>query len=164
MTGGELLLTILCGAAVLIGLLGVIVPILPGLIVSWAGVLVWAIFADRGPGKWVVLGVATVVALAGAVAKYVLPGRNLKRNGVPNLSLFVGGVLGIVGFFVVPVIGLPLGFILGVYLAELTRLHNHNQAWPSTKHALKAAGLSILIELAAALCLAGVWVAGLILT
>ena len=164
MTGGETLLAVLCGAAIFIGLLGVIVPILPGLILSWAAVLVWAIFADRGPGKWVVLGVATIVALAGLVAKWVLPGRNLKRNGVPNLTLFAGGVLGIVGFFVVPVIGLPLGFILGVYLAELARLHNHKQAWPSTKHALKAAGLSILIELAAALCIAGVWIAGLLVT
>jgi hypothetical protein len=110
----------------------------------------------------VVLALASVVALSGVVAKWVLPGRNLKRNGVPNLSLFVGGVLGIIGFFVVPVIGLPLGFVLGVYLAERVRLHTHAQAWPSTKHALKAAGLSILIELAAALCLVGIWIAGLI--
>jgi len=164
MTGGETLLAVLCGAAIFIGLLGVIVPILPGLILSWAAVLVWAIFADRGPGKWVVLGVATIVALAGLVAKWVLPGRNLKRNGVPNLTLFAGGVLGIVGFFVVPVIGLPLGFILGVYLAELARLRNAAQAWPSTKHALKAAGLSMLIELAAGLLIAATFVAGLILT
>ena len=31
-------------------------------------------------------------------------------------------MLGIVGFFVVPVVGLLLGFVLGVYLAELARL------------------------------------------
>ena len=163
MTGGELLLTILCGAAILIGLLGVIVPILPGLIVSWAGVLVWAIFADRGPGKWVVLGLATVVALAGVVAKYVLPGRNLKRNGVPNMTLFVGGVLGIVGFFVVPVIGLPLGFVLGVYLVERARLGHHEGAWGATVAAVRGVGLSIFIEVAGAMVATGAWVAGALL-
>jgi uncharacterized protein YqgC (DUF456 family) len=164
MTEGEILLTVLCGAAILIGTLGVIVPILPGLLLSWAGVLTWAIFADRSWGRWVVLAAASIVALSGLVAKYVLPGRNLKRNGVPNRTLFFGGVLGIIGFFVVPVVGLLLGFVLGVYLSERLRLHSHAQAWPSTKHALKAAGLSILIELAAALCIAGIWIAGLIAT
>ena len=102
-----------------------IVPVLPGLMLSWAGVLVWAIFADRGWGKWVVFGVATAIAVVGMVIKYAWPGRNLKRNGVPNLSLFVGGVLGIIGFFVVPVIGLLLGFVLGVYLSERIRLSSH---------------------------------------
>lgn len=35
------------------------------------------------------------------------------------------------------------------------------QAWPSTVHALKAVGLSTLIELTAALGIAAVWVIGL---
>jgi uncharacterized protein YqgC (DUF456 family) len=161
MTIGEELLAVLCGAAILIGILGVIVPILPGLILCWAGVLAWAIFSDRGWGKWLVFAIVTLIALLGTVIKYAWPGRNLKRNGVPNLTLFFGGVLAIVGFFVVPVVGIVLGFLLGVYLAERVRLHSHAQAWPSTKHALKAAGLSMLIELAAALLIAGVWGAGL---
>jgi len=61
------------------------------------------------------------------------------------------------GFFVVPVVGLILGFVLGVYTAERVRLGSHATAWPSTMHALKAVGLSILIELAAGLLLAAAW-------
>ena len=56
--------------------------------------------------------------------------------------------LGVVGFFVVPVVGLFVGFVLGVYLAERRRVGGA-AAWPSTKEALRAVGLSILIELAA---------------
>jgi hypothetical protein len=37
-------------------------------------------------------------------------------------------------------------------------------AWPSTKHALRAVGLSILIELAAAVAATGIWVAGVLVT
>ena len=43
----------------------------------------------------------------------------------------LGGVLGVVGFFVIPVIGLPLGFVLGVYLSELSRV-GVDRAWPAT--------------------------------
>nr|WP_284290737.1 DUF456 family protein [Angustibacter aerolatus] len=52
------------------------------------------------------------------MVKYVLPGRRLKDAGVPWWTTLAGVALGVVGFFVVPVVGLLLGFVLGVYLAE----------------------------------------------
>ncbi len=154
--------TLLGGIAIVLGILGVIVPVLPGLLLCWAGVLVWAIFSDAGAGKWVIVAIATVLAGAGTVIKYTWPGRNLKRTGVPNRTLLAGGLLGLVGFFVIPIVGLVIGFILGVWLAETARLGDSRRAWPSTKEALKAAGLSTLIELGAALAIAFIWVVGLI--
>ena len=82
---------------------------------------------------------------------------------MPASTQWLGAGLGVVGFFVVPVVGLPLGFVLGVYLAEYRRVGGR-AAWPSTVHALKAAGLSILIELAAGVAAALVWVVGLVVT
>lgn len=165
LTDTDGLVTILCGVTIVIGVCGVIVPILPGLILCWLGVLVWAIFGDgEGAGRWVVLGLATLITLLGTTVKYLWPGRNLTRSGVPTLSLLAGGVLGIVGFFVVPVIGLVLGFVLGLWLAELARLKDAKLAWPSTRHALAAVGLALLVELAAALGVTGVWLVGLVLT
>jgi hypothetical protein len=137
----------------------------PGLVLCWLAVAVWAIFGDvDGAGRWVVLAIATMVAALGMVVKYAWPGRNLKRGGVPNLSLLAGGVLGLIGFFVIPVVGLPIGFVLGVWLAERIRLGDFATAWPSTKHALKAAGLAMLIELATALSIAAIWMVGLVST
>jgi hypothetical protein len=69
----------------------------------------------------------------------------------------------VVGFFVIPVIGLFIGFVLGVYLAEYRRL-GATAAWPSTTHALKAVGLSILIELAAGVVATFIWIAGVVVT
>jgi hypothetical protein len=155
-------ITVVSILAVVIGLIGIIVPVLPGLILCWAGVLVWALFGDAGWGRWVVLALATLFMLGGTVIKYTLPGRNLKRAGVPNLTLFIGGVLGLIGFFVVPVVGLVLGFILGVYIAEQIRLKDGRAAWQSTKAALKATGLSMLIELAAGLAITAAFVVGLL--
>ena len=59
--------------------------------------------------------------------------------------------LGVVGFFVIPVVGLFVGFVLGIYLAERRRV-GQADAWPSTKAALRAVGLSILIELTSPAC------------
>ena len=84
-------------------------------------------------------------------------------TGIPSTTQWTGVAFGVVGFFVVPVIGLFLGFVLGVYVAERRRL-GAEQAWPSTKAALRAVGLSILIELAAGVLAAGCWAVGVVLT
>jgi uncharacterized protein YqgC (DUF456 family) len=158
------LVSILAPICVVVGVFGVLVPMLPGLLLCWAGVAAWAVFGGHGATGWTVGIAATVVLVLGFAAKYLVPGRNLKRAGVSNLTLFLGGVGGIIGFFVIPVVGLIIGFILAVYLVELARHSNAAQAWQSTKHALKAAGVSMLIELATALLIAAVWLAGVFLS
>ncbi|BCJ55523.1 membrane protein [Actinoplanes sp. NBRC 14428] len=155
--------TVIAGIAMLAGVLGVVIPVLPGLLLCWAAVLFWALLGDASGGRWVVLALATLVALGGTVVKYLWPGRRLKSTGVPTSSMLAGGVLGVIGFFVVPVVGLVLGFVLGLFLAERLRL-GPGQAWPSTRQALGAVGLSLLVEFAAALAIAVIWVFGLIAT
>ena len=149
---------LLVGLVILIGLVGIVVPILPGSILVLGGVLVWTV-DDGSRLAWLVFALATTLLVAGAIVKYVVPGRGLRTSGVPARTIVVGGLLGIVGFFVVPVIGLVLGFVLGVYLSELQRV-GHDRAWPSTVAALKAVGLSVLVELVAALLATGVWLIG----
>ena len=155
-------LEVLVALAIAVGLVGVLVPVLPGSLLVGVAVLVWAAEKAEATG-WVVAVVALVLLAAGTVVKYLVPGRRLQRAGVPASTLVLGGVLGIVGFFVVPVIGLPLGFVLGVYLSEWRRL-GHREAWPATVHALKAVGLGILIELGFGILAAVTWAVGVVLT
>ena len=63
----------------------------------------------------------------------------------------------------IPVVGLFIGFVLGVYLAERLRVGGA-AAWPSTKEALRAVGVSVLIELAAGVLAALTWVVGVVVT
>ena len=150
-------MTILVGVAIFVGIVGIVVPILPGAILSLAAILLWAIVEHSATG-WIVFAGAAVLIGASQVVKYVVPERRLRESGVPRRSMLVGVLLGIVGFFVIPVVGMFIGFPIGVYLAEVQRLKNHGSAWTSTKHALRATALSILIELIGASLAAGLWV------
>jgi uncharacterized protein YqgC (DUF456 family) len=145
-----------------VGLAGVIVPVLPGLLLILGGLLLWAIDLNTSTG-WLVLAVAVTFLAVGTVVKYVIPGRRLKTAGVPRSTLVIGGLLGIVGFFVIPVIGLFIGFVAGVYAAERRRL-GATAAGPATRQALTAVGLSILIELTASLLAVATWVVGVVVT
>lgn len=154
---------LLCAAIMLVGLLGVVVQVLPGTLLVLGGILLWATETQSGTG-WAVLGIAVLAAVAAGVGKYLLAGRGLKKAQVPNRTLVVGGIAGVIGFFVIPVIGLPLLFVLGVYAAEQLRLRDRRRAWAATKAALKATGITILVELAGAMVAVGAWAVAITLT
>ena len=153
---------VLVALAIAVGIAGIIVPVLPGTLLVLGAILVWSVQVGTSTG-WAVFTVATLLLVGGTVVKYLVPGRRLKASGVPNRTLLVGALLAFVGFFVIPVIGMFIGFVLGVYLAERARVGG-GQAWPSTVGALKAVGVSILIELVAAFLAAVTWVVGVMAT
>ncbi|MGY4100195.1 DUF456 domain-containing protein [Nocardia sp. R16R-3T] len=152
---------VVVGLVILVGLVGIIVPILPGVILIFGAIAVWA-FLTGGATAWIVFAISTALLVLSGVIKYTWPGRKMKDAGVSNRALFIGAIFGIVGFFIVPVVGLFVGFVLGVYLSELHRLRDNQSAWQATVHALKGVGLSMLIELFGALLATGVWVIGAI--
>jgi uncharacterized protein len=154
---------VIIGLLMAVGLIGIVVPALPGLVLVWAGVLIWALI-ERTTLAWTVFAIATAIFGVTQVVKYLLPGRRLQAAGVPVRSMVVGGILAVIGFFVIPVIGLFIGFIVGVYLAERVRLGPRGGARQSTMHALKATGMTILIELFAGLLIAGSWLAAIVAT
>lgn len=158
MTGVEVLVSV----AIVVGLVGVVVPLLPGALLVWSAIVVWG-FAVGTATAWAVVGVATALTAAGQIVKYTIPGRGLRAAGVPNRSLVVGGLVAIVGFFVIPVVGVLIGFVVGIYASEVQRV-GAQTAWPSTKSALRAVGFSMLIELTSTLLTAVVWVIGVTIT
>lgn len=150
---------IAAGLAILVGLAGILVPILPGSLLILVALVAWAAEVGTRTG-WTVAVVGATFLVVGTVVKYLLPGRRLKAT-VPTSTMVVGAAGAIVGFFVIPVVGALVGFPIGVYVAEHRRL-GAGEAWPSTKAALKAVGASILIEFVAGLLAAAVFVAGVV--
>lgn len=156
------MLEVLVGAAILVGLIGIVVPVLPGSVLIAVAVLVWAAVTGT-PSAWIVAAVCLVLLAGGATLTWYLATHRTRAAGVPRGSLMVAGLAGIVGFFVVPVIGLLLFFPAGLFAAEYVRLRRVRdpepvgRAWASSLVALKATGLGMLGELALALAASGVW-------
>jgi uncharacterized protein YqgC (DUF456 family) len=152
--------SVVASVVILVGLAGIIVPVLPGTILIGAAIIGWAAFTG-GEAAWLAAGLAVILLVLGTVVRFAVPHQRLRDAGVPKSTMVIGGILGIVGFFAVPVLGLFAGFIGGVWLAEARRLGTSN-AGPSTKSALGAVGLSILIELAAGLLATCVFLVGVL--
>jgi uncharacterized protein YqgC (DUF456 family) len=154
--------TLLVAVVIAVGLVGILVPLVPGSILVFAAIAVWA-FVEGTPVAWATLGVVTAILAATLLVKYLWPMKRMRSADVGTWSLLAGGALGILGFFVVPVVGLVLGFVLGVFLAELALRRNSRLAWASTVHAIKGVALSVGVELTGALLATVVWVVGVLL-
>ena len=161
MDGSEQLVV---GVVMVAGLVGILLPVLPGLLLIWAAGLWWTLADGGGATRWAVLGALTVLLVLGTVAKYVLPARSAAARGAPVATLVVGAVCAVVGFFVIPVVGVAIGGVLGIYGAEYVRLRDAGRAWASTRAALVAIGIGLLIELTAGVLMFGVWLVGVWVT
>ena len=150
------------GALIVLGLVGIVVPVIPGTLLIGAAMVAWAAITG-GSIAWTAAGIAVILLGLGFVVKFAVPHRRLKDAGVPPSTIIVGAIVGVIGFFVIPVVGLFIGFIGGVWLAEARRL-GAPRAWPSTKAALMATGLSLLIELTSGLLAAAVFVGAAVMT
>ena len=148
---------------IVIGLLGIVIPVLPGLLLVLGGVLLWAALTGT-PLAWCLFALSALVAVAGWTMQYLLPGRRMKERGVPTSTLFLGVVAAVVGFFVIPVVGALLFFVGAIFLVESARTRDRGVARTRTRHAIVAVAQSVGIELLAALVIAAIFVVGLFVT
>lgn len=157
----EIIATIVTSVLIIIGCLGIIIPVLPGSITALIGLIVWAVVLQSVAG-WVVLALGGTLLIAGMSASLVLTGSRLKRRAIPNRTLLFGVVGAVIGMFVIPVLGLVIGFIVGLLATETVRNRDLRTALGTSWVALKAAGIGIIVELSCALLAASVFIIGAI--
>lgn len=154
---------VLVALAMLVGIIGTIVPLLPGLPIVWAAALVYGVVEGFGVVGWICFAIITIVGIGGAVAGFVVPQRQVKGGGAP-FSTTVAGVTGaVIGFFVIPIIGIVVGAIVGVLVAERARTQSWALAWASTKRAIYGFGLGALVQMGAGIFMMLTWVAWVLL-
>lgn len=150
----------LVALGLLVAVVGAVLPVIPGALLAWGLVLVWA-WVEGTAAAWTTLILVTIVLLVGQVLKYLLPGRSLQRAELPSSVLIVGAVAALIGFFVIPVVGLVVGLVIGVWVATVARRRTWRGSAADPLIALRAVGVSIVIEAGSVIVATGVWAGGI---
>jgi len=150
--------TTLVAVAMAVGVTGTVVPVLPGLVLVWAAALVYGLVAGFGTVGVVAFVIITGLAVVGIVISFVIPRRAAARGGATRSSMWLGALLAIAGFFVVPVVGLVVGGVLGVFLGEVARTRNTTAAWRTTIATIKGFGMASVLQVVVALAMVIAWV------
>ncbi len=127
----EVALNLLVTLALLVAAAGIVVPVLPGTFLALGAFLVWALVTG-GAGAWGAFAVIALILGVGQVFKYLLPHRSMTAAGIPGRSIVVGGVCAVPCYFLIPVVGLVVGFVGGIFVAEQLRLRDVRAARSST--------------------------------
>ena len=148
--------------ALIVGLLGLVVPIFPGLVIMWLGTLVYAILQNAAGNmsgwKWVIFGVITLLMVTGSIADNIIIARKMRDKYVPWSSiLFAFGASLVASLFFTPLIGLAAAPV-GLYLAESRRLKNNESAIESTKAYMVGWGWAFGARFAIGLVMIGFWI------
>lgn len=153
----------LVGILMAIGLAGVIIPMLPGLPIIWGAALLYGLTTEFGSLGWTAMAAITVLAALGIGASFVLPERAGAASGASRSTRLFAGVTGVVGFFVIPIIGFPIGACAGVLLAQYRETADLSEATRATVNVLKGFGVGMIAELGAGLAMVLVWLAWVVL-
>lgn len=136
----------------ILGILGTFLPVLPGLVLSLAGLLIYKYGTDSDLSI-IYIWAFVILTLASAVLNYVIPAKTNRKYGGTRWGS-IGSVIGtIVGMFIPIPLGFLVGMFAGVFIGEL--LHDSkdmNKALKSTKGAfigfIYGTGFSLVVGIA----------------
>jgi uncharacterized protein len=147
--------------ALIVGLLGLVVPIFPGLVIMWLGTLVYAILQNAAGNmtgwKWVIFGVITLLMITGSIADNLIIARKMRDKYIPWSSiLFAFAASLVASLFFTPLIGLVAAPV-GLFLAESRRLNDREAAVDSTKAYMIGWGWAFGVRFLIGLVMIGFW-------
>jgi uncharacterized protein YqgC (DUF456 family) len=141
----------------LLGLLGLVVPVLPGLIIMWLAALGYGIASGFSTLGILVFVVITILAIGGSLVDNLLMGVGAKQGGASWWTILVALLAGLLGTLFLPPFG---GFVLAplaILLLEYLRLRNWNEAWRSLRGLATGWGAAYFVRILMGLVVIGLW-------
>ena len=149
--------TVLAAVLMVLGLGGVVIPVLPGLALIWAVALGYGLIVGFGTIGTATMILLTLLLLGSVVLGFVIPKRSTDAHGVRWTSQAAALVGAVIGFFAIPIVGVPVGALLGVLLAERVDKSDWQMAWGSTKALAKGLGINVLVQLVIGFVMIASW-------
>jgi uncharacterized protein YqgC (DUF456 family) len=110
----DLLLLLLGFFAVVLGIFGSFMPVLPGPSISWIGIAL-LYFTTAVPANYWILGISALITIALTILDYVIPAKGTKKFGGSPYGIWGTNIGLIVGIFT----PIPLGFLIGPFVGAL---------------------------------------------
>jgi uncharacterized protein YqgC (DUF456 family) len=145
----------------LVGLLGLIVPIFPGLTVMWLAALVYALLQSAAQRMtfwdWVLFAVVTLLMIAGNIVDNIIIARKMRDKFVPWSSIILAFTASLIAsLFLTPLVGLAVA-PLALFLLEYRRLRDRTAALDATKAYMIGWGWSFAARFGIGVLILGSW-------
>jgi hypothetical protein len=155
----EAVLQVIILGVMFFGLVSLLIPLIPGIIIIWLAALVYGILAGFGLAGIIIFVLLTIMMLGSIFLDEVIIGASAKAQGASWLAVAVATVAGVIGTFLLPPFGGLLGAVIGIFLVEMIRVKDVRTAIRSTKGVAIGCGGAVLAKMALGATMIGFWLA-----
>ena len=134
-----------------VGLIGVVIPVVPGTLLIWLSLLLYSLLEGFEVISVPVFILFTLFALTIGTADLWLPLLGARVTGSSGRGLLYGVAGGFVGFLVLNFVGAIAGYAAGIILGEYRRRGNWSEAFRASLGGIAGMGVATLIELGGSL-------------
>jgi uncharacterized protein YqgC (DUF456 family) len=124
----DTVLLILAIIVIIVGLVGCVVPVIPGIPLAFAAIFLYSWydgFVHIGAGHLIFLALLTALSM---ISDFVLIGISSRLTGSSKYSAWGATIGAIIGFFIIPPLGIIIFCLLGAFVAEYFYIKNPEKA------------------------------------
>ena len=154
---GNASLNILVGLTMLVGWLGLLIVVIPGLTIIWSAGLVYGLVSGFDTGGWIIFAVMTILMIVGNLIDNVLIGASAKQKGASWWSIGAALIGAIIGSIVFPPLGGLIFAMVALFLVEYFRIRDWRKALDSTGSMAMGCGWAVVARLAIGAMMIGLW-------
>ncbi len=145
------------GVALLLTVLGLVIPFFPGFVVFWLLMLGYAFLVGWSGTTWVFFVILSVLAVAGMLVDNVALGLGAARGGARWSSILLAMLVALVLSIVWTPLGGMLALPIVLFVLEWLRHRDTARSWEGVKGVLKGWGLAAVARLAIGFLMLGIW-------
>jgi len=134
-------------AFIVMGLIGIIVPLVPGTLLIWIAVLFYVITDGFGLLTVPAFAVITFIALGTGTADLWMPLLGAKSGGASKRALLLGIAGSIIGTFIAALLGTIIGYAVGILIGEYQKRGDWNEAFRAALGGVAGWGVATAIQL-----------------
>lgn len=144
-------------AVLLLGWLGLIVPLFPGIIVMWLATLGYGIISGFGRIGIAIFILVTLIMIGSTVIDEVFVGIGARQGGAPWKTVVLALLAGVVGTIALPPFGGLIAAPLAALALERRRTGDWKQAWQTVRGLAAGWGFSFIVRFGLGLLILGLW-------
>jgi uncharacterized protein YqgC (DUF456 family) len=142
----------------LVGEIGLIIPVLPGLIIIWVAGLVYGIVEGFTWGSGAIFAGMTLLMIVGSLIDNVIMGASARQQGASWIAIAIATGLGLAGSILLPPFGGLIAALIGLFAYEFFRLRDWRKALQSTKSMALGCGWSAVVRAGMGALMIGLWI------
>lgn len=144
-------------AFIAFGLVGIVVPMIPGTLLIWIAILVYELINSFSALGVPVFAMITVLALVTGLADVWMPLVGAKAVGASKRALLLGALGSLIGTFIAPLLGTIAGYAVGILIGEYHKRGDWREAFRASVGGVAGWGVSTAVQLGGGLLILAIF-------